>query len=975
MAKEAVLKVFREKGQLVQISGNSLLPLYQEEAVFLLESGSVNLFAIEMRKEGPNGPRRLITHFEAPSLLFAIPSDPNAARQIFAAAEEPCHLRKLSSQQMREELQEALIREGFEALLSHWIYCLSDLFEKDLQRQEEITLSAGEEKSLAIGESLAPKQTHSPGDEEKIIWLEIVQGKCALGSQEKVFLTAESKLFPLRQHLWIHAVEQSQVRGISSEKLVADGRWIEGLRSFRYTTLEMLVEQKEQQEAGERARFTLRGKREEKLLDEALKSMTAILNPLPSFALASKGSTLFSACQIIGKAMGITFIQREETDSIQDLPSALEELCEGAGVRNRIVSLRRKWWKEDSGHLLAFYGESNQPVALIRKGQNYELVDPEKMQSTRVTKSVALRLHLKAYRFYIPFPDDLKSGGAILRFFFKHTSKEYLPLLLFSTIGALIALFPPFATRILFSTVIPDLNLSLLVQVSIGLLIAAISASLFVFFRALSILRLEGLADNLVQSGMWDRLLKLPVHFFRRYSTGNLIRRVMAMTEIRQLISGNVSRVMISGIFSLFYIIAMAIYAPRLILISIAPIFLGLLITALCSLRKTHLEREILEIEGTLNGTLIQIIGGVAKLRVSGAENPAFTHWADSFQKDTQLRMRAQQVQNIATVTNAVLPIVSLMAIFFLAMEFMKTGTGLSLGNFLAFNVAFISFSTAIFDLGNTFIQAAPIIPMWQRSRVITEEPLEIVLKKEKSGRLQGDVHIDGISFRYDPTTPLVLDDVSISATPGEFVGIIGPSGCGKSTLVRLLLGFEKPEKGAIYYDGKDLAGLDIRSVRRQIGAVLQGEGIIAGSLYDNIVCGVLYKGEEIQRALELSEFSKDLEEFPMGLHTYIAAGGEILSGGQKQRLMIARALISNPKILLMDEATSALDNETQKKISANLSSLNVTRIIIAHRLSTIREAHRIYVIDQGRIQDVGSFNELAGRCKIFQEMLKRQML
>jgi ATP-binding cassette subfamily C protein len=189
-----------------------------------------------------------------------------------------------------------------------------------------------------------------------------------------------------------------------------------------------------------------------------------------------------------------------------------------------------------------------------------------------------------------------------------------------------------------------------------------------------------------------------------------------------------------------------------------------------------------------------------------------------------------------------------------------------------------------------------------------------------------------------------------------------------------LLLGFETPESGTIYYDGQDLSGLDVEAVRRQLGVVLQNGRIMSGSIFENIASGARITLDEAWEAARASGFADDIAAMPMAMHTVVSEGGGNLSGGQRQRLSIARALVLKPKILLFDEATSALDNRTQAIVSESLDKLQVTRIAIAHRLSTIRNAHRIYVLQAGRVVQQGSFEELASQEGLFAQLIQRQM-
>jgi ATP-binding cassette subfamily C protein len=189
-----------------------------------------------------------------------------------------------------------------------------------------------------------------------------------------------------------------------------------------------------------------------------------------------------------------------------------------------------------------------------------------------------------------------------------------------------------------------------------------------------------------------------------------------------------------------------------------------------------------------------------------------------------------------------------------------------------------------------------------------------------------------------------------------------------------LLLGFDQPESGAVYYDEMDLAGLDVRSVRQQIGVVLQNGKLIPGSLFTNIVGSAQHTLDDAMQAARMAGMEEDLKAMPMGLHTMVAEGASTFSGGQRQRLMIARALVKKPRLLIFDEATSALDNRTQALVSQSIQALNATRIVIAHRLSTIRHADRIVVLENGGISECGTYEELMSINGRFAELAKRQL-
>ena len=295
------------------------------------------------------------------------------------------------------------------------------------------------------------------------------------------------------------------------------------------------------------------------------------------------------------------------------------------------------------------------------------------------------------------------------------------------------------------------------------------------------------------------------------------------------------------------------------------------------------------------------------------------------------------------------------------------------MGTFLAFNSAFGIFLNGVTSLSNTLTDILDIVPLWERAKPIVQGVTEADPTSADPGRLTGRIHLDHVTFRYREDGPMILDDIDIKISTGEFVAFVGPSGSGKSTIFRLLLGFEIPLSGTIYYDGQDLSGLNVQALRRQLGVVLQNGRINSGSIFDNIACGALITLDEAWQASRMAGFAEDIEKMPMKMYTVISEGGTNLSGGQRQRLLIARSILLKPKIILMDEATSALDNRTQAIVTESLDRLNATRVVIAHRLSTVRNADRIYVIEAGRKIESGNYEELMEKKGLFYKLAARQ--
>ena len=305
-----------------------------------------------------------------------------------------------------------------------------------------------------------------------------------------------------------------------------------------------------------------------------------------------------------------------------------------------------------------------------------------------------------------------------------------------------------------------------------------------------------------------------------------------------------------------------------------------------------------------------------------------------------------------------------------------KDGTieGFTTGTFMAFLSAYGSFQGEFLGIAGSLLEIRDLIPLSKRIRPIIEEKPEAEESKPPVEKLKGSIEVSHLNFRYSPDSPLVLKDVSMKIEPGQFVAVVGNSGAGKTTLLRLLLGFEHPESGSIFYDNHDINSIDIGSLRRQLGVVLQNDSVLQGTILQNIVGSSGLKEADAWEAARKVAFDKDIEEMPMGMFTMIPAGGMTLSGGQLQRLIIARAIIKNPRILIFDEATSALDNLTQQTVRNSLDALNVTRVIIAHRLSTVINADNIYVMKDGEVIESGNYESLMAADGYFAQLAKRQI-
>jgi len=774
--------------------------------------------------------------------------------------------------------------------------------------------------------------------------------------------------------------------GLAGEPLGALSECLAQLHANFFRHLDQWLQQ---EQVNERLRFQAREHFNRRATAEALGELASLLQDrdlafdASTFQVALSGKSeflpLLAAVGAVGRALGAK-ICSPALESLSER-DALTAIARASHLRMRQVRLVDGWWKKDGSPLLAFTRPDQRPVALLpASAGGYQLFDPVESTQTRVNAPVAAQLATDAYLFYRSLPDSVAMGAAaplqawnLLQFALQGRGKDLSIILWSGIVATLLGMLVPQATAILIDFIIPAADQELLVQVGLGLLAAALGAASFQLAQGFAIMRLEGFADVSTQAAVWDRLLSLRVPFFRQYSTGDLQSRVSAISTIRRQLSGTALRTLFSSIFALLNLVLLFYYSRRLALLAavLAMVAItGTLISGILTLRQL---RPLQELQGKVFGVIVQLINGVAKLRVAGAQEHAFAYWAKTYSQQVRLVLRTQRIKDQLTVFNGVLPIVSSVCLFWLAVRSIQ-GAGLSIGTFLAFNAAFGIFVAGATGLSNSVIEALAIVTLWERTKPILEAKLEAGTSQADPGRLLGQLSLDHVSFRYREDGPLVLEDVSLCAQPGEFIALVGSSGSGKSTIFRLLLGFEHPEAGQVYYDGQELRGLDLYAVRRQLGVVLQNSWLNSASIFENIASGAAITMEEAWEAARQVNLADEIAAMPMGMHTVISEAGTNLSGGQRQRLLIARALVFNPRILLLDEATSFLDNKAQAIVSDSLEKLQVTRVVSAHRLSTIRNADRIYVLQAGRVVQQGRFEQLASQQGLFARLMQRQL-
>lgn len=655
-------------------------------------------------------------------------------------------------------------------------------------------------------------------------------------------------------------------------------------------------------------------------------------------------------------------------DSVSD---QLEFLLRPSGIMRREVSLKGDWYKDSMGPLLGFFQDGS-PAALIPHGGGYRFFDWESARTVRLNKDTASRLKEEAFCFYKPLPLGRMTVRDLFGYIWGTLSAfDYMFLLCVTLAVTLLGLISPAITQLLYSYIVPSGQISLLLSLAVMLTETAVSAALVGIVRQLALSRMETKLSVSVEAAVMARVLSLPASFFKQFSAGDLSSRMQGIGQLCAAISSAVLGIGASSLFSLIYLGQVFSFAPSLVAPSLLITLLSLAVTALSALCQVRYGKKQLMAAAKNSGVVFSLFTGIQKIRLAGAERRAFAHWAEGYREQAEYQYASPVFVRAGEAIAAGITTVGTILIYYSAAMHQVAAA-----DYIAFSASFGMVSGALTSLASVGVMAAQIRPLVEMVEPILQAEPEVAEGKQMIRRLSGGLELSNISFRYVPDGPLILDNVSLKIRPGQYVAVVGETGCGKSTLMRLMLGFEKPQKGAVYYDGKDLAKADLKSLRQHIGVVMQNGKLFQGDIYSNIVISAPELSlDDAWEAAEMAGIADDIRAMPMGMHTLISEGGGGISVGQRQRLMIARAIAPRPRILMLDEATSALDNVTQKKVSDSLERLGSTRIVIAHRLSTIRHCDRILVMEKGRITADGTYEELMRTNEYFAGLVRRQQI
>ena len=660
-------------------------------------------------------------------------------------------------------------------------------------------------------------------------------------------------------------------------------------------------------------------------------------------------------------------------DEIRGFEDQLDYVLRPLGLMTRNVALREDWYRHAYGPMLGMLRENNMPVALLPgKLFGYTYRDPASGNLVRINRSTAKLLSEEALCFYMPLPMK-KLGIPDLMLYMKRciSRGDWILIILATFIVTQVGMLEPRAYQVITGPVLRSKNVSLLAGMSVFLLCAAFSNGLLSAVTSILTERISLKTSLAVEAAVMMRILSLPLSFFRHYSSGEISTRAGTMNSLCSMLLGYVMSTGLGSLMSLLYIGQIFRFTPALVVPSIIIIGVTTLISLLTSFLQIPVSRKKMKLAAENNGMSYAMITGIQKIRMSGAEKRSFARWAKLYSREAALDYNPPLFLKLNGVVTTAVSLIGTIVLYYMAVR-----SGVDTSEYFAFSAAYGRVMGAFASLAGIAISAASVPPLLEMVEPILKTEPEVTEKKEVLTHLSGSLEMSHVSFRYEDNTPYVLKDFPLKIRAGEYVAIVGRTGCGKSTLIRLLLGFETPESGAVFYDGRDLAGIDPRSLRRRMGVVSQNGQLFQDNIFSNITISAPWLNMDAAwEAAEIAGIAQDIRDMPMGMHTIISEGQGGISGGQKQRILIARAIAPKPRILILDEATSALDNLTQKQVSEALDQLKCTRIVIAHRLSTIRNCDRILVMDQGRIIESGTYEELIAMNGEFADLVARQRL
>lgn len=706
------------------------------------------------------------------------------------------------------------------------------------------------------------------------------------------------------------------------------------------------------------------------ILSMALSKLNMVMPLQKNSPIENINVDVLSALRYIAKHLNL---QVGENYAKANLEDTLFRLGNQKGIRLRKISFSRDWQFGDFEHLLVFDKKTGEAKILLKgNDNNIYLYSDHKQKETILSDAELSGLMGNAYVAYPLLQDEPIKLFSLMKFLVKLVKYDVLVFMLLSSLLSLVALLVPLITAQLVDNVIPSADFTLLWQLVISLLLVAAVKTSFNIIKAIHSIRVNQRSNLYLQASVWDRVLRLPLKVTSKFMVGDLTIRVSQINEIFETILSVAMQLSMGTLIALFSMIALFYFAPLMAVILVGLIVILLAIRLIFNIYILRYQRSILELQGKNSGKLYEFISSINKIKIANQEQSAFFRWSKIYSKKIKKMYQMGILEIKLNIFDEVYEHLLLILIFVGVISYYNE---FSIGQFIAFTSIYAHLFTALNTVFDGMIEIVKAIPVYERVQPLLHDKVEPLSAGIVLQEVTGEIEVADLSYAYPNTSSSALSDINLHIKPGSFVALVGPSGSGKSTLIQLLLGFMPPTEGTILFDNMQLKSLNLRSLRRNIGVVLQDDVTFPGTILDNMRNGHQITLQDLEQFAEIACIKDDIDKLPMQWHSILGTQGDVLSEGQRQRLLIARSLVHQPKIIILDEATSAVDNINQESICNNLDKLEATKLVIAHRLTTIRRADYIYVMDQGRIVQAGTFSELSKKSGLFAEMLASQEL
>ena len=932
----------------------------RRDTIWRVEAGRVHVFAVPSRAGQQIAPRRYLFTVDAPGVLFG----KGAGNNDLGLIAMPLPGSRVLVDEAFWDDTEQDIPAAVDQWVGGWFAAIGRYTSTRPPRRD--TIEADRMELVLPADTVIDSH-------RQIVWFRTEGGDGVLFDQEAVGGIDGPAWFPLGPGGWLRTFDPMRVSTFDTPAMQRMGALRHCLPAFAALAERQVAATLKLAFVDEVQRLDRAAGRQSADMRRVMADLGRMVGAVPpGRALPSANQAWFHTLHVAAAPLGLRVqMPQSVREAEADVEVPMADILASSGLRARAIRLPPGWHRQALGDFVGTDAGTGAPLALLVERGGYVRRDPVAGTRARVTDAVADTVSPDAFVLYEPLPDSKVTMTQLCLFGLQGCRPDMAVMALAAALGAFAATLPAIGSQLILRDLIPQHLSGLLIQAGIALALVGLLRAVFNYTGNIAFARIRTRSSMRLKAALWDRLLRQPMQFLGRYTAPDLTLRcntaeqiVMAVHQLCQQSLLTVSMLVIN-VATMFWLSRPAALAG----LGLAGVY-GLAIW-FTFLGQKRAFRQGESAEGATSVFIHAITNGIRKIRLAGAEERAFVKWGERFSRSRLKLINVRRVTNLYLTFSAAFDVAAVAVV--LAVLAVLSKDELPMGVLFGFLFAFSTVTQSLSAMGRAVTGVAFQFASIPYCQPVLDNAPPREARKGSPGRLTGALELSNIHFRYGDGEP-VLQDVSLRVAPGEFIALVGPTGCGKSTVLKLLLGLEKPVGGAILYDERDLEGLDIDAVRRQIGTVAQRPALMQGTLFD-VIRGIgTATDDAVWDAARMAGVAEDIDAMPMKLHTLVAEGAPGFSGGQIQRIAIARAIVQRPAILLMDEAASALDNRTQAAVSANLAHLSCTRIVVAHRLSTVVNADRIVVLDKGRIVEEGRYEDLLSQGGFFAAMAARQI-